>query len=234
MQYKMATVKLGIALCGLVCRAFIAEAQNVIKIDSNYANPYYQQRVEYFGKMPHVKNEVIFLGNSITERGEWQEILAGYRYPVVNRGVGGDNSFGILARMDEVLAGKPRAIFLMDGINDLFRGLPYEVSINNYRRIIRKIKRESPKTKIYIESALPINESMTTAAYTKGRNVKVPGLNERIAQLAKEENITYINIVPLFADGQGNLRKDVSPDGVHLKASAYIDWVKYLQEQKYL
>jgi len=234
MRYRIGNLKLWIALCGSVCAALTAEAQNTVKIDSNYANPYYQQRVEYFNQMPHVKNEVVFLGNSITERGEWQEILAGYRYPVVNRGVGGDNSFGILARMDEVLTAKPRAIFLMDGINDLFRGLPYEVSISNYRRIIRKIKRESPKTKIYIESALPINESMTTAAYTKGRNVKVPELNARIQQLAEEENITYINIVPLFSDAQGNLRKDLSPDGVHLKASAYIDWVKYLQEQKYL
>lgn len=230
----MAGFKIFIASCGLLFTTFAANAQNVVKIDSNYANPYYQQRVAYFRKMPHVKNEVIFLGNSITERGEWQEILAGYRYRVVNRGVGGDNSFGILARMDEVLMAKPKAIFLMDGINDLFRGLPYEVSIHNYRRIIRKIKQESPKTKIYIESALPINESMTTAAYTKGRNARVPVLNEQIKQLAKEENITYINIVPLFEDGQGNLRKEISPDGVHLKASAYIDWVKYLQEQKYL
>ena len=230
----MGTVKILTASFVLLCAAVAGNAQNTVKVDSNYANPYYQQRVEYFRKMPHVKNEVVFLGNSITERGEWQEILAGYKYPVVNRGVGGDNSFGILARMDEVLKARPRAIFLMDGINDLFRGLPYEVSIHNYRRIIRKIKQESPKTKIYIESALPINESMTTAAYTKGRNARVPVLNERIKQLAKEENITYINIVPLFADAQGNLRKDISPDGVHLKASAYIDWVKYLQEQKYL
>lgn len=230
----MGTVKILMASLALLSTAVTGKAQHTVKVDSNYANPYYQQRVEYFRKMPHVKNEVIFLGNSITERGEWQEILAGYKYPVVNRGVGGDNSFGILARMDEVLRAKPKAIFLMDGINDLFRGLPYEVSIHNYRRIIRKIKQESPKTKIYIESALPIDESVTTAAYTKGRNVRVPVLNERIKQLAKEENITYINIVPLFADEQGNLRKDISPDGVHLKASAYIDWVKYLQEQKYL
>ena len=230
----MGTVKILMASFALLCMAVTGKAQHTVKIDSNYANPYYQQRVAYFRKMPHVKNEVVFLGNSITERGEWQEILAGYKYPVVNRGVGGDNSFGILARMDEVLTARPKAIFLMDGINDLFRGLPYEVSIHNYRRIIRKIKQESPKTKIYIESALPINESMTTAAYTKGRNIRVPVLNERIKQLAKEENITYIHIVPLFADEQGNLRKDISPDGVHLKASAYIDWVKYLQEQKYL
>jgi lysophospholipase L1-like esterase len=220
--------------CGIVVTVVNANAQTPVKIDSGYANSYYQQRVEYFNKMSHVKNEVVFLGNSITERGEWQEILSGYRYPIVNRGVGGDNSFGILARMDEVLIAKPKAIFLMDGINDLFRKLPYEVSINNYRRIIRKIKQQSPKTKIYIESALPINEEMTSASYTKGRSTMVPVLNEKIKQLAKEEKVTYIDIVPLFADEKGNLKREITMDGVHLKASAYITWVNYLKEQRYL
>lgn len=234
MLCKMIHTKIFIATCGLLGITLSANAQNDVKVDSNYANPYYLQRVEYFNKMPHVKNEVVFLGNSITERGEWQEILSGYRYPVVNRGVGGDNSFGILARVDELLAAKPKAIFLMDGINDLFRKLPYEVSIYNYRRIIRKIKTKSPRTKIYIESALPINEEMTTAAYTKGRSKMVPVLNEQIKQLAKEEKITYIDIVPLFSDENGNLKKEITMDGVHLKASAYITWVNYLKEQKYL
>jgi len=230
----MNRTKTFIATCVLLGSAVIANAQKEVKVDSNYANPYYLQRMEYFKKMPHVKNEIVFLGNSITERGEWQEILSDSKYPIVNRGIGGDNSFGILARMDEVLTTKPKAIFLMDGINDLFRKLPYEVSINNYKRIIRMIKAKSPKTKIYIESALPINEEMTTADYTKGRNAMVPGLNVKIKQLAKEEKVTYIDIVPLFQDEKGNLKKEITMDGVHLKASAYIDWVAYLKELKYL
>ncbi|WP_165503612.1 GDSL-type esterase/lipase family protein [Pedobacter hiemivivus] len=230
----MNRIKIFMATCVLLGTTMVANAQKEVKVDSNYANPYYLQRMEYFKKMPHVKNEIVFLGNSITERGEWQEILSDSKYPIVNRGIGGDNSFGILARMDEVLTTKPKAIFLMDGINDLFRKLPYDVSINNYKRIIRMIKAKSPKTKIYIESALPINEEMTKEPYTKGRNVMVPVLNAKIKQLAKEEKVTYIDIVPLFQDEKGNLKKEVTMDGVHLKASAYIDWVAYLKELKYL
>src|SRR5690349_13279539 len=118
MIYNRSKIRMFMAACCLLGTTGVANAQNAVKIDSNYANYYYKQRVEYFNKMPHVKNEIVFLGNSITERGEWQEILSGYRCPIVNRGVGGDNSFGILARMDEILAAKPKAIFLMDGIND--------------------------------------------------------------------------------------------------------------------
>jgi len=219
----------------LIVSAFFSPSQaQTTKIDSSYANWYYQQRMEYFAKTPIPKNAIIFLGNSITERAEWQELLADSKSPVINRGIGGDNSFGILARMDEIVAAKPKAIYLMDGINDQFRKLPHEVSINNYRRIIRKIKQQSPKTKIYIESALPINEEMTKEAYTKGRNVLVPELNKKIKALAEEEGVTYVDICPLFQDENGVLKKEFTMDGVHLKASAYIDWVKFLKDKKYL
>jgi len=217
----------------LLLLAASANAQSV-KVDSAYANWYYVQRMEYFNNMPPVKNAIVFLGNSITERGEWQEILSGSKYPVVNRGIGGDNSFGILARIEEALKGKPKAVFLMDGINDQFRKLPHEVSIYNYLRIIRKIKALSPKTKIYLESALPINEAMTTEPYTKGRNVLVPQLNARLKQLAKDEKITYIDICPLFQDENGVLKPEYTLDGVHLKPAAYIDWVAFLKRKKVL
>lgn len=222
-----------ITLVAIFMLAVDAYAQN-LKIDSTYANWYYLQRLAYFNDMPPVKNAIIFLGNSITERGEWQELLAGSKYPIINRGIGGDNSFGILARINEVLREKPKAIFLMDGINDQFRRLPQEVSVYNYRRMIRKIKAVSPKTKIYIESALPINEALTTEPYTKGRNVLVPELNVKIKAMAAEEGVTYIDICPLFEDKNGVLKPEFSVDGVHLKPAAYIDWVAFLKSKRYL
>lgn len=204
------------------------------KIDSSYANWYYQQRMAYFEQSPTIKGAIVFLGNSITERAEWQELLADSRYPVLNRGIGGDNSFGILARIDEVLRGRPRAIFLMDGINDQFRKLPQEVSVNNYKRIIKRIKKISPKTLIYLQSALPINEERTKEPYTKGRNVLVPILNEKLRQLAADENIPFVDLCPLFQDNEGKLNAIYSADGVHLIPSAYIKWVQLLKEKKYL
>ena len=204
------------------------------KINTSYENWYYLQRMEYFNKMKPVKNSIVFLGNSITERAEWQELLADSKFPIVNRGIGGDNSFGILARMDEVLKGKPRAVFLMDGINDQFRSLPQDMSVENYRQIIQKIKKDSPKTKIYLQSALPINESLTSEPYTKGKNVLVPALNQKLKELAAAEGITYIDICQLFQDENGVLKTEFTLDGVHLKQEAYIHWVKFLKDKKYL
>lgn len=215
--------------CFATTNKVIAQA---VKIDSNYNNRHYEERMEFFNAMPHHRHEIVFLGNSITEHGEWQELVP--RQPVLNRGIGGDNTFGVLARVGEIATAHPDKIFLLIGINDLFRKLPYEVTIHNYQRIIKKIKQLSPKTKIYIQSILPINEDMTKEPYTKGRNVLVPGLNSRIKALASEQGLTYIDLHPLFEDAEGKLKRELAIDGIHLKASAYITWVDYLKSNNYL
>lgn len=204
----------------------------VVKIDSNYTNSHYLERMEFFNAMPHQRHEIVFLGNSITEHGEWQELVPGK--PVLNRGIGGDNTFGVLARVGEIAAAHPDKIFVMIGINDLFRKLPYEVTINNYQRIIQKIKQASPQTKLYIQSILPINEDMTKEPYTKGRNMLVPELNRRIKALALEQGLVYVDLHPLFEDAEGKLKRELAIDGIHLKASAYITWVMYLKSKNYL
>lgn len=233
--FKVYRIFQGCFLIG-ICLSVFSQSLSAqeTKIDSSYANWYYQQRMAYFEQSPTIKGAIVFLGNSITERAEWQELLADSRYLVLNRGIGGDNSFGILARIDEVLRGRPRAIFLMDGINDQFRKLPQEVSVNNYKRIIKRIKKISPKTLIYLQSALPINEELTKEPYTKGRNVLVPILNEKLRQLAADENIPFVDLCPLFQDNEGKLNAIYSADGVHLIPSAYIKWVQLLKEKKYL
>lgn len=212
---------------------FLIKAQDA-KIDSSYDNWYYQKRMAEFAKTTPPQNAIVFLGNSITERGQWEELLKDSPIPIVNRGIGGDNSFGIWARMDEVLKLKPKVIFLMDGINDQFKKIPHDVSMNNYSRIIDKIKIKSPQTKIYIESALPINETMITDDYAKGRNKLVPGFNKKLKRLAKKQKVTYIDICPLFQDKNGVLKPDYTADGVHLNAAAYVKWVDFLKAKKYL
>jgi lysophospholipase L1-like esterase len=209
-----------------------AGAQTAPKIDSNYSNPHYQQRLEFFQSMPDRSKEIVFLGNSITEHGEWQELIP--RKNVVNRGIGGDNTFGLLARVGEVLSSKPKKIFLLIGINDLGRGLPIPVIVNNYHRIISRIKTESPRTTLYIQSILPMNDSVLKAAYLKGKKEQVTKLNQELQKLAAQYKIQWINLHEVFADEKGDLKKELTLDGIHLRAPAYILWVDYLKRKKYL
>ena len=210
----------------------ITAAQAQKKIDSSYNNSYYQGRMEVFNSLGGLKKATVFLGNSITERGQWSELLPGEM--IMNRGIGGDNTFGVLARLGDVTNYKPKRIFLLIGINDLGRGLPIEVIANNYKRIIQQVKRESPKTKLYAQSVLPMNETLLKADYLKNKGDSVTRLNASIKAIAEAEGVSYIDLHPVFADGKGELKEAFTQDGIHLRPAAYVEWVAYLKKNNYL
>jgi lysophospholipase L1-like esterase len=212
----------------LLALPFYVSAQQQVEIDSSYANGHYLQRLEFFKKMPDKKNEIVFLGNSITEGGKWQELVPSKN--VINRGISGDVTYGIIARMDEVIASKPAKIFILIGINDMKRGTPQEVILNNYRKIIRMVKEQSPKTKLYVQSILPINKAMLPASYSKLSNAAILEMNVQLKEIASQQQLNYVNLHEVFAGIDGELKKELSIDGLHLKSAAYILWADYLKK----
>lgn len=224
-------VKYTIVLC-LLHVAGLLRAQTEAKIDSSYQNWYYQQRMDLYESIPAQKHDVVFLGNSITERGEWQELIPGKT--VANRGIGGDNTFGVLARLDNVIALRPRKIFLLIGINDTGRGLPVDVIFENYIKIVDRLKKALPRTAIYAQSVLPLNEDLLKYDYLKGKRERIVELNEQIRQLARSAGIVYVDLHEVFADDKGALKAEYTTDGIHLNPDAYIPWVNFLKRKKFL
>jgi lysophospholipase L1-like esterase len=188
--------------------------------------------MDLYDQLNNQPADILFLGNSITERGEWAELLPGRK--IANRGIGGDNTFGVLARLDGVIKQKPKKIFLLIGINDIGRGLPTEVILNNYRRIVAELRAGLPGSKLIIESVLPMNEGKLPYDYLKGKAEKVKALNEGIVLIAKEFKLPYLNLHELFADGKGELKAAYTKDGIHLEPAAYVDWVNWLKQKKQL
>ena len=77
----------------------------------------YEHRKNLFQQLPNTSGEIIFLGDSMTEYGEWVEFFGNPN--IKNRGIAGDMTDGILDRLDEVTASSPSQLFLMIGVNDL-------------------------------------------------------------------------------------------------------------------
>ena len=200
--------------------------------DSTYNNWYYESREKLYQELKAVKYDVVFFGNSITERGAWQE-LVGRKYRVGNRGIGGDNTFGMKARIKGAIASKPKKIFLMMGINDVGRGLPTTWSLKNYEEIIRIIQKESPKTKIYVQSTLPLNEAVLKYDYLLNKEQRVRDLNRGILELANKYSLVYVDVKSVLANDYV-LMKEFTMDGIHINTDAYIKWVDYLKANKYL
>lgn len=203
-----------------------------VAIDSSYKNWYYDARANLYSKLEKKKVDIVFFGNSITEHGPWHE-LVGFKYRIGNRGIGGDNTFGMKARILNAISSKPKKIFLMMGINDVGRGLPTAVTAKNYEDIILIIKKYSPNTKIYIQSTLPMNESLLKYDYLKGKEALVRAQNETLEKLSAKYKLTYVNVKEVLADDY-NLKSTFTTDGIHLNADGYIVWANYLKKKKYI
>lgn len=94
---------------------------------------FYYQRATLFETLPTSKSDIIFLGNSITNGGEWAELLGNPH--AKNRGISGDTTQGVLDRLSTITKGKPSKIFLLIGTNDLSRGRALTRLRRTWRRL---------------------------------------------------------------------------------------------------
>jgi lysophospholipase L1-like esterase len=178
----------------------------------------HNQLVSMFRACPVSKGAIIFLGDSITEGGNWPELFPGKN--VLNRGIGGDITAGLLARLDEVIRHQPSKIFIAIGTNDLAIGFSNEKILKNYRAIIEQLKADSPGTKIYVQSVLPVGKRVLFGH----KNEKILPLNQELRQMCAELGITYIDLYPQFLNGDGYLDNQFTNDNLHLLGNAYLLW----------
>ncbi len=211
----------------LVCHIYcLVSAQNDVKWDSTYRPGNYASRLETFRGYPDSKKDIIFLGNSITHYAEWSELFPGKQ--VRNRGISGDITFGVLERLDEITAGRPAKVFILIGINDISRNIPAETIVNNYRRIIQIIKKESPRTRIFFNTLLPVNNTFAGRPHFN-KDDQIAWVNQKLKELGTEEKITVIDIHPAFKDAEGRLDKKYTYDGLHINIEGYKVWKQLLK-----
>lgn len=189
---------------------------------------FYYQRASLFEELPITSKDIVFLGNSITNGAEWGELF-GSRH-VKNRGISGDICMGVYDRLEPILKGKPAKIFLLIGINDLSRGTSADTIVSQIDRITRKIKRDSPKTKLYLQSILPVTDHYKMfAGHTKHWRM-VGEINEKLRDLAVRERVVYIDLYSRFVDPlTGKMKTEYSNDGLHLLGKGYKLWAEIIR-----
>lgn len=193
-----------------------------------YSEHYYKQKA-IFENTPDTKNEIIFLGNSITEGGNWKELFP--KVNAINRGISGDVTDGILNRLDEVISSQPQKIFLLIGTNDLARGKSVPFVTDNYRKIIETIQNNTPKTILYIQSVLPVNPMVGNKFLGhKSKQQEINAVNKNLKALALEFNCVYINLYQPFSNSSGNLKSKFTHDGLHLNQAGYKRWKKTIEK----
>jgi lysophospholipase L1-like esterase len=146
----------------------------------------------------------------------------------LNQGISGETSGGLLERLNVFDQTRPETIFVMIGINDLIRGVGDDEILNNYRQIIQHLNDAHPRSQIVVQSILPHAAELAT---WEGRdrllavpNQRIRQLNKELQAIAREEEVYFLNLYPLFADSQGDLKIDLSTDGLHLNPQGYLVW----------
>ena len=188
--------------------------------------PYYTHKKSQYEKLPKSELDIIFLGDSLTDEGEWIELLDNVN--IRNRGISGDTTNRILDRLDTIVMGKPNQIFLTIGINDFINeSRSSDYILEKYKEILSHIRTQTPKTKVIVQSVLPVNNQILGYWYS---NQNIIGFNSKLEKLAQEFNYQYINVFPKLSDSQNQLYAKYTNDGLHLNGDAYLVWRDAVKE----
>ena len=183
-------------------------------------DPYYKHRKSQFDVLSqNEKYKTIMLGDSITDEGSWDELLN--NDTIQNRGISGDTTDGVLDRLNSVNK-NIKQVFIMIGVNDIMRGREVDEIFANYLKIIKTFKEKN--IKVHIQSTLYIGETRKS-----NFNPKVEELNKRLEKYASENQITFINLNPIFAP-QKVLKKEFTFDDLHLNGTAYKLWAEQIRK----
>ena len=117
---------------------------------ANTYTPYYHQRASHFATLNIDSNDIVFVGNSLSDNGRWNEMFDNAN--IKNRGIIGDIVQGISDRIDFVTKGHPQKIFLLVGVNDVSHHLTPDSIATAVEKLIVKIKTQSPETQLYLQT----------------------------------------------------------------------------------
>jgi len=163
---------------------------------------------------PEARRTILFLGTSLTaglgldadsaypQRIQRKIDAAGLPYQVVNAGVSGETSAGLLHRLDWVLK-RPADVVEETGANDGLRGLPITATTATIGSVLDRIKRDRPTaTLLLVQMEAPPNMGPD---YTRAFHTMFP-------TLAKEHGATLLPFLLENVAGRPNLNQS---DGIH-------------------
>lgn len=189
-------------------------------------------KVERFRELNRIarKNQIVFAGSSLMEQFPVYEMLMDRQLPytIYNRGVGGFTTWELLENLEPcILDLAPRALFLNIGTNDM-NGEDFVLFefLDRYEMILKRILEKIPDVRIFLLAFYPSNleaapDPHSRAVFRCRTNERIRRANEAVRQLSEKYHAAFLDLNGPLTDGEGNLKKELTVDGVHMHAEGY-------------
>jgi lysophospholipase L1-like esterase len=184
-----------------------------------------QKRTGWAKRVQQDQGALVFLGDSITQG--WGDNIGG-AFPgvkVANRGISGDTTRGVLIRLKEDVTDlNPAGVVLLIGTNDLEEKATPEVIAGNLKLIIAELKKHNAKMPIILCQVFPSSASKSRPAD------QIKKVNQLyFAAVKGDAQVTFIETYPLFANAQGDAKKEEMPDLLHPNKAGYVKWASAIR-----
>lgn len=168
--------------------------------------------------------DVCLLGDSLTEfwqahgKEAWAKNYSKLR--TVNCGIAADRVEHILYRAGQLkfAAARPRRVILLAGTNNLAADPPDapEDVARGCAAVIALIRKASPKTRVLLLSIPPNGVQPDSPLRQNTR-----ATNRLLATAAKDAEVEFLDIYPLFVDERDRWRAGMTLDGTHFSSAGY-------------
>ena len=213
------------AVIALICLLCASKKSPAAAFQQYYDNKCFSYAVQNTNL---AQKQIVFVGDSITDLYVLDDHYADLPQAVYNRGIGGDTTSGVLARLQvSVLDLHPDVVVLMIGTNDVNGGVAEETILQNYESILDTIKSGIPGVQIYCMSIIPQYKQLEIDVDTSMQRIRQ--INPKFKALAEKKGAVYLDLFPLLLDENGYLRTDYSDDGIHLNFTGLQIWTALLK-----
>ena len=163
---------------------------------------------------------IIFLGDSITEWGNWKILLP--EFDIENYGIAGNTISQIIDRVDELFGKEAHQLFLLVGINDLGENKSLIDIESDYKKLVELLQSNYVASEINLISVLPVIESEWNKEGLSLANIEK--INNLIKAISKKNSLNFVDLHSSFADEKGELRNELTTDGLHLSEAGYLKY----------
>lgn len=184
------------------------EADHLLKVQE-YRDAKLKQYREENEKYEDYQVDVAFLGDSLTDLYDLNTYYP--QYITVNRGIGGDTTFGLEQRLQiSVYDLKPKVAVMLIGANNI------DSMFDNYEAILVGFRDNLPDTEIVLLSLTAMGDEWGKKNQLAAYN------NVKIKLLAEKYGYTFIDLYsPLMDVSTGEVYEGYTVDGGHFTPKGY-------------